>query len=93
MKEIGTNKSTYTLSIPSFAGTFGILATKHTNQKCQKSLQTLPAPTHYNCPPKQKFSSPGIANRLIMNNAQPIIRYILHNFCRRRNTKITKHIA
>jgi hypothetical protein len=46
------------LTFPSFLGTFGIPATHHTNQKCQKSLQTLPALTHDNCQPEQKFSSP-----------------------------------
>lgn len=72
MKKIGADKNPCTLTVPSFSGTFGIPTTHHTNQKCQKSLQTLPAPTHQNCPPKQKFSSPRSDNRLLMNNAQPI---------------------
>jgi hypothetical protein len=72
MKKIGTDKYTYTLTVPSFSGTFGIPATHHANQKCQKSFQTLPAPTHDNCQPEQKFSFPWIVNMLIMNNAQPI---------------------
>jgi len=76
MKDIETIKNSYTLTFPSFSGTFGIPATHHTNQKYQKSLQTLPAPTHDNSQPKQKFSSPWIVNSLIMNNAQPITRNI-----------------
>ena len=66
------------MTFPSFSGTFGIPATQYTNQKCQKSLQTLPAPTHDNSQPEQKFRSPWIDNRLIMNNAQPITHGIVH---------------
>lgn len=78
MKKIGTDKNPNTHTIPSFSGTFGIPATYHLTQKCQKSLQTLPAPTHDNSLPKQKFSSPWIDNRLIMNDAQPITNGIRH---------------
>jgi hypothetical protein len=76
--EIEVYKNPNTLTLPSFSGTFGIPAIHHTNQKSQKSLQTLPAPTHVNSLPKQKFSSPWIYKKLIMNTAQPITRYIKH---------------
>lgn len=72
MKEIGIVKPN-TLTVPPFSGTFGIPAIHRSNQKCKKSLQTLPALARDNCQLKQKFSSTWIDNRLIMNNAQPII--------------------